>query len=396
MGALADRPFRRFFLAQTLSTFGDTAMYLAMAIWVKELTHSNAAAAAVIFAITAGALFAPLAGFVADRVPRLRLTIVVDLTTSGLVLALLGVRNREGVWIVYTVAVLYGLSLTILNAARSGLVRDLLPDALLGPGNASLQTMAQSMQLAAPLVGAGLFAAVGGRAVAVIDAATFVVAAALLSRVDGAETRARHEPETLARELSAGIAYVRRTPILRQLVLCELAVCSVLGFFEPLTFAVVDQGLHRRPTFVGVLVSVSGVGAVAAGLVAAAVLRRLAEPRTYAIAVLLFAVSAAAQIPHSLALVVVGSFAAGAGLTWSNIAIANARQRYSPRHLQGRVAAATNMTTIAQTLSIAVGAVLIDVIDYRVLLALMTAVFIAAAVPPLVRARTFDFDELTT
>jgi MFS family permease len=392
---LADRPFRRFFLAQSLSTFGDTAMYLAMAIWVKELTHSNAAAASVILAITAGALLAPVAGFLADRVPRRRLTIVVDLATGAVVLALLGVRHRNDVWIIYAVAVLYGISLSILNAARSGLVRDLLPDDLLGPANASLQTMAQGMQLAAPLVGAGLFAAVGGRPVAVIDAATFAIAAALLARVDVTGHSGRREHESLRRELSAGIDYVRRTPILRQLVLSELAVCAVIGFFEPLTFAVLDEGLHRHPTFVGTLVSVSGVGAVVAGLLVTALLRRLAEPRTYALGVLLFAVAAAAQIPHNLALVVVGSFATGAGLTWSNVAIASARQRCSPMHLQGRVAAVTNMATIAQTISIAVGAALIGVVDYRVLLALMTVVFVCAALPPLTRAATFDPEGLS-
>lgn len=104
---------------------------------------------------------------------------------------------------------------------------------------------------------------------------------------------------------------------------------------------------------------------------------------------LLFTAGALGQIPHNRGSVVVASFAAGAGLTWANVAIATARQRYTP-YLQGRVAAVTNMTTIAQTLSIGVGAVMIGLVDYRTVLALMAVVFTASALPPLAHPATFD------
>jgi hypothetical protein len=49
-----------------------------------------------------------------------------------------------------------------------------------------------------------------------------------------------------------------------------------------------------------------------------------------------------------------------------------AAQRYSPLALQGRVSAAVSMAiTGPQTVSIAVGTVLVDIVDYRVLLIAM-------------------------
>jgi hypothetical protein len=44
---------------QSLSSFGDSAVYLSLAIWAKDLTGSNAAAGAVFFALGLPVLFAP-------------------------------------------------------------------------------------------------------------------------------------------------------------------------------------------------------------------------------------------------------------------------------------------------------------------------------------------------
>ena len=61
-GAFADRRFRRLLIGNSLSTFGDTALYLTLGIWAKSLTHSNAAAGSVFLALGIPALFGPLTG----------------------------------------------------------------------------------------------------------------------------------------------------------------------------------------------------------------------------------------------------------------------------------------------------------------------------------------------
>jgi uncharacterized membrane protein YfcA len=56
--------------------------------------------------------------------------------------------------------------------------------------------------------------------------------------------------------------------------------------------------------------------------------------------------------------------------------------------MQGRVAAAANMLfSVPQTISIAVGAALITIIDYRVEIVAMAIVFLVAAVYLLTRPR---------
>ena len=64
------RDARIYLIGQSFSLFGDTAMFLALGIWVKELTHSNADAGLTFLFFPLASLFAPLAGMVVDRVRR--------------------------------------------------------------------------------------------------------------------------------------------------------------------------------------------------------------------------------------------------------------------------------------------------------------------------------------
>lgn len=71
------------------------------------------------------------------------------------------------------------------------------------------------------------------------------------------------------------------------------------------------------------------------------------------------------------------------------VATFTAYQRCTPPWLQGRVTATAGMATkLAQTLSIAVGALLVDRVGYRPLLFTITAVATFAALPLLVGPAT--------
>ncbi len=165
MRALLQRREARLLLAgQTLSYLGDRALWLAMGIWVKTLTGSNAAAGLVFFCYAASSLLAPAAGLWVDRLRKRPVMIGTDLFMAVAVLSLLFVHGRGEIWIIYAVTVLYGLAGLVFTSARSAFLRLMLPEELLGDANAALQTMSESMRILAPLAGAGLFTLVGGGA----------------------------------------------------------------------------------------------------------------------------------------------------------------------------------------------------------------------------------------
>src|SRR5262249_54515550 len=101
-----------------------------------------------------------------------------------------------------------------------------------------------------------------------------------------------------------------------------------------------------------------------------------------------FALGDGALLVPQLAVIAPAAAVAGVGLVWAVVALATAYQVRSPGPVQGRVAAAANMLfSVPQTISIAVGAVLVTLIDYRLEIAIMTVSTLAAATYLLTRPR---------
>ncbi|MFC4908288.1 MFS transporter [Actinomadura gamaensis] len=367
MGALHDGRFRRLLVGQSLSSLGDSALYLALGIWAKDLTGSNAAAGAVFLCLALPVPFGPLAGHVVDRTGRRRLLIVTNAVAGTGVLALLLVRSTAQLPIIYVVAVGYGCAFGLLRPALAGLVKDLVRGEDLVTANAAIRTVGEGFRVLSPLVGAGLYTAAGGGALAVFDSATFGVAILVLATLRVEESEVPDGPSGGAID---GVRHIRRTPLLAWMSLVAAAAFGVLGFFDSTDFAVVDQGLRHPPSFFGVLMSVQGAGSVLGGLTVARMIRRVGEARTVGAALALCAAGSGLMTVPLTPVVLGGFVLAGVGVPWLLVGYATAWQRHTPPRLIGRVSAAADLyLLLPQTASIAAGAALVGVLDYRVLLA---------------------------
>ena len=379
-GLLAHRDARLYLSGQVMSLFGDSALWLAMAIWIKVLTGSSAAAGLSFFALALGSLCGPLGGMLADRVRRRPLLIVTNLATAGMVLLLLLVRDRHQVWLIYAVMVSYGVAGSILGPAQTALVQAILPARLLADANGALQTAQQGLRLVTPLAGAGLFAAFGPVPVIIGDAATFVIAVATLLAIRLRETAPAPSGQRWLAELTAGARHIARTVVLRQLSVTAAVVVTAYGLSETVIFAVVSQGLHKPASFLGILVSAQGVGAIAAGLTAAPIIRRLSEGRLASLGMIAAAIGFLLLIAPQLAAVLAGCALLGASLSWIIVGIMTLMQRSTPPELMGRTDAAFTVGyAVPQTIAIAAGAGLIAVLNYRILLLAIAALMALAA-----------------
>jgi predicted MFS family arabinose efflux permease len=95
-----NRDLRLLLAGESLSMFGDRAMFLVLGIWARSLTGSNAAAGLVFFAFGAPFLLAPLSGLLVDRVRRRPLMIVVDCAIGSVMFLLFLVHGRGDVWLI--------------------------------------------------------------------------------------------------------------------------------------------------------------------------------------------------------------------------------------------------------------------------------------------------------
>ncbi|MEU1473350.1 MFS transporter [Streptomyces sp. NPDC005761] len=374
---LRDRTAGLFLAAVVVSGFGSSAMSLAAGIWVKSLTGSDSLAALALFAVWLPVLFGPALGAVADRLPRKPLLVRSNVVMALLLTTLTAVDSAGRIWILFAVLLLYGTGYVVMDAAESAVVAQAVDARLLGDFNGLRMMANEGMKLVAPLTGAALYARFGGGAVALLDAASFALAAVLYGLLRVREPAAAADPGD---GRLSGMRQVWGSPVLRPLVLAGSVTMLCAGLNGATLYAVVDGVLGRSPAYAGVLLAVQGLGSVTIGLLAGPLLRRLPERVFTAAGIALFAVAVGLRALPCDAVALPACGLIGAGLPCVLIAAMTAVQRETPDAVLGRTAATASTLMMApNAVALALGAALVALVDVRVLLPLVGAAALPTA-----------------
>ncbi|MEV6757992.1 MFS transporter [Streptomyces sp. NPDC051214] len=372
--------------AVLVSGFGSSAMWLVSGIWVKELTGSDGLAALCTFALWAPALIGPLLGTVADRTRRRPLLIATNLALGALLTSLVFVDSTGTLWVLYAVLLLYGACGAVTDAAEAALVTAAVGKKLTGDFNGLQMAANEGTKLIAPLAGAGLFAAYGGARVALLDAATFVLAAGMFTLLRIREDAPKPDSQTWRAQTAEGARYLWAHPRLRPLVVAGGLTMLTSGISGASLYAVVE-GIGHSPAYTGVLYVVQGAGSVVAGVASGALMRRFGARRFGGAGIALTALAAALHALPYDATALAGSLTNGLGLPCVLIAGMTTVQRETPQALLGRTAATANTLMFTPTaLGIAAGAALVETTDYRALLTTLAGARLLLAAPLLMPA----------
>jgi Major Facilitator Superfamily len=377
MEGVERRNGRLYLIGLAASLIGNSAMTLVAGIWVKSLTGSSAQAGLVSALAYAPTLAAPVAGLIADRIDRRRWLVVVNLVSAATILSLLGVRSAGEVWLIDVAMAIYGLEAVLLDPAENALFAEIFGDEFRRRINGRRLAIQETGRLVAPLLGAGLFALVSGGAVAALDAATFLVAAGVTSRlVIGPGSGRSVRSSGLAAELAAGVRHVLGADELRRIAVAGAAVMAISAVGVAAQFSLVSA-VGERPAFLGVFSAVLGAGSIVAALTSGAVLTRIGD-RGLALAGLLdFAVGSLLRATGNLPLALAGTLVLGFALPWAFLAVLNIAQRETPDELQGRVSAAVTIALFGPQAPLqALGSVAITVVGF-------SQIYIASAIATL-------------
>jgi MFS family permease len=364
---LSDRRIRLFYFGNAISSLGDDALFLALAVWVKILTGSTGLASLDMFAVAAGSLFAPLTGVVVDRVRRKPLMIWTYLGTGAMLLSLLLVHGRQQFWLIFVVTFFYGMAGTLTSGAQTALIQRIVPEELLADANGLEQVLSLGMRLVTPSLGVGLLVWLGGHAVVGMDAATFLIATVCLLGVRVDESAPdRVERRHWAADITTGARYLVNNDVLRQLTIAFAAVFLVFGLQVPVLFQMVTVGLHHPASWVAVLITAQGVGGLAGGALAAPVARRIGDGMLVVTALGAFGLLCFACISGSTAAIMAAVALFGFFLAWLFVGVGTIFQKRTPNELMGRVNGVAELSVqIPQALGNVLGAALIAVVFYR-------------------------------
>jgi MFS family permease len=372
--------YRRLWAARTVSQWGDTLQTVTLALLVYELTGSGLGVVAVVAAeILPVLLFAPLAGALVDRLPRVRVMVAADLGRAALV-GVLAVTT-EYLWLVFVVAFGTSLGTVLFNPAAGSVLPALVrPDALVA-ANSGIWTAAVLSQIAlAPLAGLAVVT-VGFRAGFTLNALSYVASALVLRGLVVPRPPARLERRRLLRDAADGAVHVVRDRLLRALAGAQLLAALSAGATSALLVVYAREALEVTGSGYGVLLSAIGVGAALGPLV---LLRAIRQPRRTALVFGPFAVrglvdlvlAATGRLPVAAGALVVYGLSTSTGA----VTFASVLQAETPEQLRGRVFASMDMIWQAGRLaSLAVGGVLAETIGISAVYALGGVLLLAAA-----------------
>jgi hypothetical protein len=183
---LRHRDFRYLWFAQSASVIGDCIVIVALALFVIELT-GDATDLGLVFAAASLPLvaFLLLGGVWADRLPRHRVMVVTDLVRFALhaLLAALIFAGVVRIWELIAIEALFGTAEAFFRPAANGLLPQTVPEEEIQQAN-GLSTLSNNIgEFAGPALATALVLGLGAGWAFALDAATFLLSAALLTRV---------------------------------------------------------------------------------------------------------------------------------------------------------------------------------------------------------------------
>jgi len=262
-----NRDLRLLLGANLVSLTGDWILRTGIAYQIYVLTGSTLASAAILLvSLLPQVIFGSVAGVYVDRWDRRRTMAVTNLLMAAALLPLLAVQGAGRAWIVYAVIALQSCLAPFFASAEAALVPAVVPADQLVTVN-SLNGQARDV---ARLIGAalgGVIAGFGGIALlSVVDIATFLLAAALIT---GIRTRAATGPGQrphVLREWAEGLRIATTGRTLRVFLAFTLITGIGESIMGTLMAPFVRDVLGGDARTYGVIVAAQAVGGIAGGV----------------------------------------------------------------------------------------------------------------------------------
>jgi MFS family permease len=258
--------FRRYWTANAISMLGEWFNTVAMFVLIDSLTDS-ALGIGFLFVLRMFSLAFPqvFTGMLADRFSRKWLMVWANLLSAVAVLILLTVDGPGDVWLVYVIAsvlmMLHAVYIPAENAALPSMVKE---NELLTANALNSGTWSASLAIGAA-IGGFVVAAHGVEVAFIVNAATFVLAAAIIGTMTIPQKKYIDKEGGLwantIGQISDGFRIILTTPPVRRIITAK-ALWGIFGggMVYMLVLVGEDIGLGGFAAGIGVLFAARGIG----------------------------------------------------------------------------------------------------------------------------------------
>lgn len=264
--ALKHRNYRLYCYGQGISLIGTWAQRVAVGWLVYRLTDSALMLGVVGFVgDIPTAVFAPIAGVLADRLNRFRVLVIVQTLAmvQAIVLAALVLAGVVEVWHILVLMLISGLLTSFDVPTRQSFMVELIESREdLGNAVALNSSLVTGARLIGPSVAGILIATVGEGICFLVNAVTFLAVIGCLLAMKMKPFKRTAKPARMLGELKQGFSYVFGFPPMRSILLL-LGLISLMGVpYQVLMPVFAKDILQGGPSALGFLMGCSGAGAL--------------------------------------------------------------------------------------------------------------------------------------
>ncbi|MGK5739068.1 MFS transporter [Micromonospora sp. URMC 103] len=346
---LRSRNFLLVWGGQTASELGTRIAGVAVPLLAADTLHASVFQVSLltVLAWLPYLLVSLPAGILADRMDQRRLMVLCDLGRAALMLSLpvAALVGRLTLGYLYAAVGFSGVLTVLFTVAYKSMLPRLVPAAQLVDGNAKLTMSQDAAELVGPSVGGVLVGLVGAARTFLANGLAFLVSAVTLLLVrEAPRPRVPRERVPLRVEMTDGLRFVRREPILLRILLCTTSSNFWVMATSSIEVTFLLRELHASSVQVGLVFSVSAIGGLVVGALAGRLSAWLGSARVIWVAMAvpgpLYLLMPLARPGWGVLLYGVGLAAFSANAVLFNVASTTYRQRVTPPAILGRVNAA--------------------------------------------------------
>lgn len=343
----AHRDFRLLLLGQTTSQAGTQISGVAIPLLAVLTLHASTFEVGLIGAAStiSFAVIGLPAGAWLDRRRRRGLLVASDIARAVLlgsipVAALMGVLTLGQV---IAVALLAGLARVFFDVGYQSYIPTVIGKDRVLAGNAAMEFLRSSGQVAGPGVGGVLVALAGAANVVLIDAITFAVSAATLLGIRAREPESAREGASrhMGRQVLEGLGFVVRNRILLATAIASATSNFVFAVASAVMVIFMNRTLGLPAAGIGLVIALGSVATMAGAAVTPRLARAWGSVRviwlSLALTVPLQVLVAFAQPGWLVLLGVLGTAAGEFGQIVYSISNVSVRQRLCPDRMLSRV-----------------------------------------------------------
>ena len=349
---LREPEFRRFWVGQTISVFGDQVTALALPIVAVLQLGADPASMGLLTAagLLPNLLFSLPAGVWVDRIHRRRrLMIAADVGRAAMIAVVpmafaLGVLSLP---LVYAVAFGVGTLSVLFMVAWSTLLSTVAQREDYVSANALLNGSRSLSQVGGPSIGGILIQVVGAPIAVLADALSFLGSAFFFGRIRAPDPPVEADPGSLREQLTAGLRFMVSDPIVRPTLL-SVATLNFFNFcFSALFILFATRSLGVEPGVLGLALGSGAVGSVIGAVIASRVGRAIGFGPAYIVGLVLFPaplilvpLASGLPMPFVLAMLFASEFLAGMGVMILDINAGSMLIARYPERIRGRASGA--------------------------------------------------------